>query len=79
MNDSELMAKIKSVVAEELGVDENQVTPEATFSDLGADDLMTVGLRTRLEHDFELNIPGSEAVKIVSLGSAYQCIRTKIN
>jgi acyl carrier protein len=54
-----------------LGVDENEVTPEASFTnDLGADSLDTVELIMEFEKEFNLSIPDEEAEKISSVGDA---------
>ena len=54
-----------------LGVEESQVTPEASFTnDLGADSLDTVELIMELEKEFDLSIPDEEAEKIVTVGDA---------
>jgi acyl carrier protein len=54
-----------------LGVEESQVTPEASFTnDLGADSLDTVELIMELEKEFDLSIPDDEAEKIVTVGDA---------
>ena len=62
---SDIAAKVKSIIVDKLGVDENEVTPEASFTnDLGADSLDTVELIMELEKEFDLTIPDEEAEKI---------------
>lgn len=63
---SSLEEKVKKIVAEQLSVSEDQITPEASFvEDLGADSLDTVELVMALEEEFEIDIPDEEAEKIV--------------
>lgn len=60
-----MLDKIRAIVAEQLGVDENEVTPDASFvDDLGADSLDTVELIMAFEEEFEVEIPDEEAQKI---------------
>lgn len=60
-----MLDKIKTIVAEQLGVDEDQVTADASFvDDLGADSLDTVELIMAFEEEFEVEIPDEEAQKI---------------
>ncbi len=60
-----MLDKIRAIVAEQLGVDEDQVTPDASFvDDLGADSLDTVELIMAFEEEFEVEIPDEEAQKI---------------
>ena len=60
-----MLDKIKAIVAEQLGVDEDQVTADASFvDDLGADSLDTVELIMAFEEELEVEIPDEEAQKI---------------
>jgi acyl carrier protein len=78
MTKEEILAKVKSVVAEKLNVGEDQVTTEAEFvKDLGADSLDQVELIMALEDDFDLKIPEEEAEKLVTVGSAVDYILDK--
>ena len=68
---SEIANRVKSIITDKLGVEESQVTPEASFTnDLGADSLDTVELIMELEKEFDLSIPDEEAEKIVTVGDA---------
>lgn len=70
--------KVKEIIVEQLGVEENQVTTGAKFvDDLGADSLDTVELVMALEEAFDLEIPDEDAEKITSVGDAVKYIETK--
>ena len=65
---SDVEARVKSVVVEQLGVDESEVTNSASFvDDLGADSLDTVELVMALEEEFGTEIPDEEAEKITTV------------
>ena len=67
--------RIKQIVAEQLGVDENQVTTEASFmDDLGADSLDTVELVMALEEEFDVEISDEDAEKIQTVQNAIDYI-----
>src|SRR5947207_3018897 len=64
MPDQEIEQKVKQIIVDELGVDENEVTPNARFiDDLGADSLDTVELVMRFEEEFGIEIPDEDAEK----------------
>ncbi|MGF7217955.1 acyl carrier protein [Spirosoma lacussanchae] len=68
---SEIAQKVKSIIVEKLGVEESEVTPEASFTnDLGADSLDTVELIMEFEKEFNQSIPDDEAEKILTVGQA---------
>ena len=68
---STVLERVKKVVVEQLSVDENLVTPEASFTaDLGADSLDTVELVMALEEEFGCEIPDEEAEKIATVQDA---------
>ena len=72
MNVSE---KVKSIIVEQLGVDEDEVTEEAAFiEDLGADSLDTVELVMALEEEFNIEISDEDAEKITTVKDAVQYI-----
>jgi acyl carrier protein len=72
---SDIATRVKSIIVDKLGVDENEVTPEASFTnDLGADSLDTVELIMEFEKEFNLSIPDEEAEKISSVGDAINYI-----
>ncbi len=71
-------AKVKQIIVDQLGVDEEEVTPEAKFiDDLGADSLDTVELVMALEEEFGIEIPDEDAEKIVTVQDAIDYIRDK--
>ena len=68
--------KVKSIIVEQLGVDEEEVTPDASFvDDLGADSLDTVELVMAFEEEFDLEIPDEDAEKIATVGDAISYIK----
>ena len=69
--------KVKSIIVEQLGVQAEEVKPEASFvDDLGADSLDTVELVMALEEAFDMEIPDEEAEKIQTVGQAVSYIQT---
>ncbi|MBM4404450.1 MAG: acyl carrier protein [Candidatus Cloacimonetes bacterium] len=69
-------AKVKKIIMDKLGVEEEQIVPEAEFQkDLHADSLDTVELVMALEEEFGLNIPDEDQEKIRSVGQAIDYIR----
>lgn len=68
---SEIESKVKAIIVEKLGVDENQVTNQASFTaDLGADSLDTVELIMEIEKVFGISIPDEDTQKISTVGDA---------
>jgi acyl carrier protein len=68
---SDITTRVKAIIVEKLGVDEKEVTPEASFTnDLGADSLDTVELIMEFEKEFNLAIPDDQAEKISTVGDA---------
>jgi acyl carrier protein len=71
------MKRVREIVAEQLGVDVEEVTPEASFTDdLGADSLDTVELVMALEEEFGIEIPDEDAEKISTVGDAVTYIES---
>ena len=69
--------KVKQIIVEQLGVDESEVTPTASFiDDLGADSLDTVELVMALEEEFECEIPDEEAEKITNVQQAIDYVKS---
>jgi acyl carrier protein len=67
--------RVIDIVAEQLGVDKEKITPETSFvNDLGADSLDTVELVMELEEEFDINIPDDAAEKIQTVGQAIKFI-----
>jgi acyl carrier protein len=73
---ADVEAKVKELIAEQLNIDVEEVTPEASFiDDLGADSLDTVELIMAFEEEFEIEIPDEEAEKIKTVGDAIKHIK----
>ena len=76
----DISQKVKKMVAEHLGVEEEKVTDESNFiDDLGADSLDTVELVMAFEEEFGSEISDSEAEKILTVGDAIKFIESKAN
>ena len=72
--------KVIEIIIDQLGVDEKQVNPEASFiDDLGADSLDTVELVMALEEEFDVEIPDEEAEKIATVQNAVDYIKDQTN
>ena len=68
---SEIASRVKAIIVDKLGVEESEVTTEASFTnDLGADSLDTVELIMEFEKEFGISIPDDQAEKISSVGDA---------
>jgi acyl carrier protein len=77
---SSIAEQVKTIVAEQLGVKEEEVTNDASFvEDLGADSLDTVELVMALEEEFETEIPDEEAEKITTVQEAIDYITARQN
>ncbi len=75
---SDINERVKKIIAENLGVDEAKVVPEASFvEDLGADSLDTVELVMALEEQFDTEIPDEDAQKILTVQNAMDYVSTK--
>jgi acyl carrier protein len=72
---SDVSSRVKAIIVDKLGVDENEVTPEASFTnDLGADSLDTVELIMEFEKEFNMGIPDDQAESISTVGDAIKYI-----
>lgn len=75
---SDIVAKVKSIIVEKLGVDEADINDDASFTnDLGADSLDTVELIMEFEKEFDLTIPDEDAEKIATVGDAVTYLSDK--
>ena len=76
---SKLEERVKEIIVEQLGVNAEQVTPEASFiDDLGADSLDTVELIMAFEEEFGAEIPDEDAEKLTSVGEAMNYTLSKL-
>lgn len=67
----DITSRVKAIIVDKLGVDEKEVTPQASFTnDLGADSLDTVELIMEFEKEFNIAIPDDQAEKISTVGEA---------
>ena len=72
---SDIASRVKAIIVDKLGVDENEVTTEASFTnDLGADSLDTVELIMEFEKEFDIQIPDDQAENIGTVGQAISYI-----
>jgi acyl carrier protein len=70
--------KIKQIIVDQLGVDANEVTPQANFiEDLGADSLDTVELVMAFEEEFDIEIPDEDAEKMMTVEQAIEYLKKK--
>ncbi|MGB0523045.1 MAG: acyl carrier protein [Flammeovirgaceae bacterium] len=68
---ADIAAKVKNIIVDKLGVEDSEVTPDASFTnDLGADSLDTVELIMEFEKEFNISIPDDQAEKITTVGQA---------
>ena len=76
---SDIASKVTAIIVDKLGVDESEVTPEASFTnDLGADSLDTVELIMEFEKEFNIGIPDDQAEKIGTVGEAISYITENV-
>ncbi len=79
MSSEEIFEKVKKIIVEQLGVTETSITMEASFiDDLGADSLDIVELIMALEEEFDIEIPDSDAEKVVTVGDVVDYIKEHI-
>jgi acyl carrier protein len=77
---TDIEKKVKEIIVSKLGVDEGQITPQASFTnDLGADSLDTVELVMEFEKAFNVQIPDEDAEKISTVGDAINYLKSKIS
>ena len=77
---AEIEAKVKKIVAEQMGVSESEISKETSFvNDLNADSLDTVELVMEFEDEFEMSIPDEEAEKIQTVGMAIEFIEKHLD
>jgi acyl carrier protein len=73
-------AKVKEIIMDKLGVEDSQITPEASFTnDLGADSLDIVELVMGFESAFQVSIPDEDAEKICTVGDAVSYLKGKLS
>jgi len=76
---SDMVDKVKDIIVEELGVEREKLTDDASFmEDLGADSLDTVELVMAFEKEFDIDIPDEEAEKLRTVGDALRYLQEKM-
>ena len=79
MSSEEIFEKVKAITVEQLGVADTAVTMEASFiDDLGADSLDIVELVMAIEEEFDIEIPDSDAEKVVTVGDVVDYIKENV-
>lgn len=77
---SNIAEKVSKIIVDKLGVDESEVTPEASFTnDLGADSLDTVELIMEFEKEFDISIPDEQAENIQTVGQAVTYLESTVS
>ncbi len=77
---ADIAQRVKKIIIDKLGVEESEVTPEASFTnDLGADSLDTVELIMEFEKEFNLSIPDDQAESITTVGQAISYLEEHMN
>ena len=80
MSSEEIFEKVKNIIVEQLGVSDTAVSMEASFiDDLGADSLDIVELVMAIEEEFDIEIPDSDAEKVVVVSDVVEYIKEHIN
>ncbi|MFC1898234.1 acyl carrier protein [Candidatus Cloacimonadota bacterium] len=73
----DVLAKVKEIIVDELGVEASEVTMEASFiEDLGADSLDTVELIMKFEEEFDIDIADEDAEKLTTVGKAIEYLKS---
>jgi acyl carrier protein len=76
---SSIAERVSKIIVDKLGVDESEVTPEASFTnDLGADSLDTVELIMEFEKEFDISIPDEQAENIQTVGHAIEYLEAQV-
>ena len=76
---ADISSRVKAIIVDKLGVDENEAVPEASFTnDLGADSLDTVELIMEFEKEFNISIPDDQAENIGTVGQAITYLEDNI-
>lgn len=79
MSSEEILEKVKAIIVEQLGVTDTSVTVDASFiDDLGADSLDIVELVMAIEEEFDIEIPDSDAEKVVTVGDVVDYIKENV-
>jgi acyl carrier protein len=79
MDMSSIEERVKKIIVERLGVDETEITNEASFTnDLGADSLDTVELIMEFEREFNISIPDDKAENIQRVGDAIEYLKSEV-
>ena len=73
------LKKIKSIVSDQLGVEEEEISLETSFEDLNADSLDIVELIMSLEEEFDMEIPDEDAERMTTVGAAVDYVKSKLN
>ena len=80
MDIKEITAKVTDIIVKKLGVEETQVTPDASFTkDLGADSLDTVEVMLELEKEFNIQIDEADQGKVQNVGDVINYLNAKLN
>lgn len=74
MNEAEVFEKVKGIIIEILGVDENKITQKLSFKDIGADSLKIIEFVMELEEKFQIEIPEEDAERMKTVGDAVKHI-----
>lgn len=76
---SNIAERVNKIIVDKLGVDESEITPEASFTnDLGADSLDTVELIMEFEKEFDISIPDEQAENITTVGMAVEYLESQV-